>query len=91
MSYEDIEEARVKRAAKEQAAADKGKRGRKRAAEEQATDKGKRGRKRKSPAPKADTPEPRATEMWINEALEAARAPAVWMSGVQVAPVARMY
>jgi len=41
MSYEDIEEARAKRAAKEQAAAGKGK----------------RGRKRKSPAEEAGAPE----------------------------------
>jgi hypothetical protein len=49
MSWEDIEEARVKRAAKEQAAADKRDRGQqRRAAKEQATtDKGKRARKRK--------------------------------------------
>ena len=40
-SYEDIEEARAKRAAKEQAAAGKGK----------------RGRKRKSPAEEAGAPE----------------------------------
>lgn len=75
MSYEDIEEAREKRAAKEQAT----------------TDKGIRGRKRKSPSRKADTPEPKAKIVRISEAPEVARAPAVWMSGVQVAPVARMY
>lgn len=41
MGYEDLEEARAKRAAKEQATADKGK--------------GKRGRKRKSPASELET------------------------------------
>ena len=44
MSYEDIEEARVNRAAKEEAT----------------TGKGKRGRKRKSPAPESGAPEPKA-------------------------------
>lgn len=44
MSYEDIEEARAKRAAKEEATAGKGK----------------RGRKRKSPALEVDVPEQRA-------------------------------
>jgi len=44
MSYEDLEEARTKRAAKEKATVGKGK--------------GKRGRKRKSPAPEAGSPEP---------------------------------
>ena len=44
MSYEDIEEARAKRAAKEEATAGKGK----------------RGRKRKSSALEADAPEQRA-------------------------------
>lgn len=39
MSYEDLKEARTKRAAKEKATVDKGR--------------GKRGRKRKSPAPEA--------------------------------------
>ena len=41
MSFEDLEEARVKRAAKEKAT----------------TDKSKHGRKRKSPAPETDSPE----------------------------------
>lgn len=75
MSYEDIKEAREKRAAKEQATANKGK----------------RGRKRKSPAPKADAPEPKAKVARMSEAPEPARAPVAWMSEVQVAPVARMY
>ena len=43
MSYEDLKEARAKRAAKEQATKDKEK----------------RGRKRKSPAPEAGEPEPK--------------------------------
>jgi len=44
MSYEDIEETRAKRAAKEEAT----------------TGKGKRGQKRKSPAPEAGALEPKA-------------------------------
>jgi hypothetical protein len=75
MSYEDIEEARAKRAAKEQA---------------KAKGKGKRGRKRKSPALEADAPEPKARVARMSEAPEPARAPVAWMSEVQVAPVARM-
>jgi len=47
MSYEDIEEARAKRAAKAQAAAGKGK----------------RGRKRKSPAEEAGAPESAKAKM----------------------------
>jgi hypothetical protein len=67
MSYEDLEEARAKRAEKEAAkeAKGKGKRGRKpksavSEAEEAFADKGNRGRKRKSTAPEADAPEPKA-------------------------------
>ncbi|KAF2804521.1 uncharacterized protein BDZ99DRAFT_467223 [Mytilinidion resinicola] len=91
MSYEDIEEAREKRAAKEQAASDKRERGQKRAAKREDTaDKGKRSQKRKAPAPKGDS-QPRAKVVRISEAPEAARAPVVWMSEEQVAPVARMY
>jgi hypothetical protein len=95
MSWEDIEEAREKRAAKEQAAADKRDRGQqKRAAKEQATtDKGKRARKRKDAAP--EVTEPKAKMARISEApeaeAEAVRVPAVWISEEQVAPVARMY
>ena len=48
LSYEDLKEARAKRAAKEKAIVDKGK------------GKEKRGRKRKSPAPEADSSEPEA-------------------------------
>ncbi|KAH6680178.1 hypothetical protein B0J14DRAFT_557548 [Halenospora varia] len=77
MSYEDIGEARAKRAAKKQAKA-KG-RGR-----------GKRGRKRKSLALEVDALEPKTKVAWISEAPEPARAPVAWMSEVQVAPVAWM-
>ena len=48
MSYEDLEEARAKRAAKEKATADKGKR--------------ERGRKRKSPAPEEGSSVPTDNE-----------------------------
>jgi hypothetical protein len=75
MSYEDIKEGREKRAAKEQATEDKGK----------------RGLKRKSPLPKADAPEPKAKVARVSEAPEPARAPLAWMSEVQVGPMARMY
>jgi hypothetical protein len=49
MSYEDLEEARAKRAAKEEAKAIKGK--------------GKRGRKRKGAAPETDASEPKVARM----------------------------
>ncbi|KAF2177378.1 hypothetical protein K469DRAFT_603436, partial [Zopfia rhizophila CBS 207.26] len=69
MSYEDLEEARAKRAAKEKAAAGKGK--------------GKRGRKRKSPAPEADSPEPKAKVARMSEVPEPAKAPvAPWRAPV---------
>ena len=78
MSYEDIEEARAKRAAKEQAAAGKGK----------------RGRKRKSPAEEAGAPESaKAKVARMGEASEPAKAPVARMSKAQEpvrAPVARM-
>ena len=48
MSYEDLKEARAKRATKEKATADKGR--------------GKRGRKRKSPAPEEDSSVPMNNE-----------------------------
>jgi hypothetical protein len=76
MSYEDLEEARAKRAAKDAA---------------KAKGKGKRGRKRKSPAPEADALEPKAKVARRSEAPEPVRAPVAWLSEVQVAPVARMY
>ena len=80
ISFEDIEEARAKRAAKEKATAGKGK--------------GKRGRMRKSPAPEAGLPEaeagssvPKDKVARMSEVLELAKAPAAtWR-----APVARMY
>jgi hypothetical protein len=60
MSYEDLEEARAKRAAKEAA---------------KAKGKGKRGRKRKSPAPETDAPEPKGKVARTSKAPEPARAP----------------
>jgi hypothetical protein len=54
MSYEDLEEARAKRAAKEKATASKGK----------------RGRKRKTTAPEAGSPEPKAKVARMSEAPE---------------------
>jgi len=82
MSYEDLEEARAKRAEK---------------AAEEAKDKGKRGRKCKSAMPEADTPEPKVKVARISNAPESARASVEQMSGTQVtpdpprAPVARMW
>jgi hypothetical protein len=64
MSYEDLREARAKRAAKEKATAGKGK----------------RGRKRKSPAPEAGAPEPKAKVARMSEAPEPARAPVARMT-----------
>jgi hypothetical protein len=100
MSYEDLEEARAKRAEKEAAkeAKGKGKRGRKAKSavpevEEASADKGNRGRKRKSTAPEADAPEPKAKVPRTSEVSEPARAPVAWMSKAQEpfrAPVARM-
>jgi hypothetical protein len=60
MSYEDLEEARAKSAAKDAA---------------EAKGKGKRGRKRKSPAPEADALEPKAKVARMSEAPEPARVP----------------
>jgi len=88
MSYEDLEEARAKRADKEAAKEAKGK--------------GKRGRKRKSAALEADVPEPNAKVVRMSEAPPPARASVVQMNGTLVAedeivpepwraPVARMY
>ena len=74
MSYEDLEEARAKRAAKDAAKAE-GKR--------------KRGRKRKAPALEIDALEPKVKVARVSEALELVRAP-VSLSEIQVAPVARM-
>jgi septum formation inhibitor MinC len=68
MSYEDLEEARAKRAAKEKATAGKGK----------------RGRKRKSPAPEPEPePEPEAKVARMSEVPEPAKAPvAPWRAPV---------
>jgi hypothetical protein len=74
MSYEDLEEARTKRAARDAA---------------KAKGKGKRGRKRKTPAPETDALEPKVKVARVSEALEPVRAP-VSLSEIQVAPVARM-
>lgn len=92
MSYEDLEEARAKRAEKEAAkeAKGKGKRGRKPKSaapevEEASADNAKRGRKRKSAEP--DTPESaKAKVARISEASEPAMAPVAQM----IAPVAQM-
>ena len=59
MSYEDLEEARAKRAAKDAA---------------KAKGKGKRGTKPKSPAPEADALEPKAKVARTSEAPEQVRA-----------------
>jgi hypothetical protein len=88
MSYEDLGEAREKRAAKDTAAAAKPKRGRKRknGPEVEPAAKGKRARKHKSVKPEADEPEPEpeAPEAWMSEAQEP-RAPEAWMKEAQVA------
>jgi hypothetical protein len=96
MSYEDLEEARAKRAEKE--AKGKGKRGRKCTsatpeAEEATADKATRGRKRKSAALEAEALEPKAKVARISKAPEPepARASVAQMSRTQVAPVARMW
>jgi hypothetical protein len=71
MSYEDLEEARAKRAEKEAAKEAKGK--------------GKRGRKRKTVVPEADPPEPKVKVVRISNAPEPARGSVVQMSGTPVA------
>ena len=104
MNYEDLEEARAKRAEKEAAkeAKGKGKRGRKcqsatPEADEATADKAKRGRKRKTAVPEADAPEPKVKVARISNAPESARGSVAQMSGTQVmpdpprAPVARMW
>ena len=99
MSYEDLEEARAKRAEKEAAkeAKGKGKPGHKPKsaapeAEKASADKGKRGRKRKSAAPEADAPEPKAKVARMSEAqveedeiAPEPKAPVARMSEAQVA------
>lgn len=64
MSYEDLEEARAKRAAKDAA---------------KAKGKGKRGRKRKSSTPDADASEPKAKVARTSEEPELVRAPVARM------------
>jgi hypothetical protein len=72
MSYEDLEEARAKRAEKEAAKEAKGK--------------GKRGgRKRKSTASEVDAPEPKAKVARMIESREPWKAPVARMSEAQVA------
>jgi hypothetical protein len=90
MSYEDLEEARAKRAEKEAAkeAKGKGKRGRKpkdgvSEAEDASADKENRGRKRKSTALEADAPEPKAKKARISEPSEPWKAPVARMSEMQ--------
>ncbi|OBT39571.1 hypothetical protein VE00_09486 [Pseudogymnoascus sp. WSF 3629] len=95
MSYEDLEEARAKRAEKEAAkeAKGKGKRGRKcksATLDEAITDKAKRGRKRKSAVPEADASEPKAKVARASNALEPTRGSVAQMTGLRV-PVARMW
>ncbi|KAJ9640279.1 hypothetical protein H2199_005818 [Coniosporium tulheliwenetii] len=85
MSYEDLEEARRKRAAKDAAKAmGNGKRGRKPKssapdAEEVTAGNGKRGRKRKSADPEAGALVPKAKVARMSEALESVRAPVARM------------
>jgi hypothetical protein len=94
MSYEDLEEARAKRAEKEAAkeAKGKGKRGRKckgatSEVDEASMGKAYCGRKRKSAMPEADTSEPKAKEARTSNAPESARDSVAQMT----APVARMW
>lgn len=75
MSYEDLEKARLERAAKDAA---------------KANGKGKRGRKRKGPTSEEDGPEPTAKVARVSEAPEQLTVSVGWSSDVQVAPVARM-
>jgi hypothetical protein len=75
MSYEDLEDARAKRAAKD-AAKTKGK--------------GTRGRKRKSPASIDDRPDSPAKAARKSTAPDSTVVPVTFFSEVQVAPVARM-
>jgi len=90
MSYEDLEEARAKRAEKDAAkeANGKGKRGRKpkstMSEAETSADKGNHGRKRKSTAPEADAPEPKAKKARMIESPELWKAPVSRMSEAQV-------
>ena len=94
MSYEDLKEARAKRAEKEAAkeAKGKGKRSRKcksatPEADEATADKAKRSRKRKSAVLEADAPEPKVKVARMSKAPapETARASVVQMSGTPVA------
>lgn len=92
MSYEDLEEARAKRAGKEAAkeAKGKGKRSRKcksatLEAEEATADKANGGRKRKSAAPEAEAPGRNAKVARMSKAPAPARASVVQMSGTPVA------
>jgi len=86
MSYEDLEEARAKRAEKDAAEEAKGKRKRDRKpkngvpeGDDASADKENRGRKRKSTTEDADPPEPKAKKARVVELSEAARAPVAQM------------
>ena len=91
MSFEDLEEARAKRAEKEAAkeAKGKGKRGRKckNATSEAGMGKANRGRKRKNAMPEANALEPKAKEARTSNVPESARDSV----GQMTAPVARMW
>lgn len=98
MSYEDLEEARAKRAEKDATKEVKGnaKRGRKRKImtpepEEGTANKAKRGRKRKSTALEAEPPKAKVTHILERKAPEPASVSAAQMSRTLVAPVARMW
>jgi hypothetical protein len=65
MSYEDLEEALAKRAAKEKTTLDKVKE--------------KQGQKRSSPAPEARKPQPEIEVTWMNVVLEPSSAPVAQM------------
>ena len=75
MSYEDLEEARAKRAAKDAV---------------KAKGKGTRGRKRKTSPTGDDTPNPLAKAARKSETSESSRASAAIVEQTQIAPVARM-
>lgn len=74
-SYEDLEEARAKRAAKDTA---------------KTKGKGTCDRKRKSTTSEADALESKVKVARTSKSLEPERDPATWASNEQVAPVAKM-
>jgi hypothetical protein len=98
ISYEDLEEARAKRAEKDatREAKGKAKRGRKRKSvtpepEEATAGKAKRGRKRKSAALEAEPPKAKVARILDSKAPEPASASVAQMSRTQVALVAPMW